>query len=122
MSSCYGESIAGCALTAVFGSQMEVVLVTEVCHREKDHCRNIAIRGPYAPVSEHFTIRVTKCITQMRSNVYIQLQDKRCASMRRNRENRFETAQQAELVNAQLNKCSPATAQLQEPSHRQSAR
>jgi hypothetical protein len=101
---------------------MAVMWVTEVWHREKDHCRNIAIRDPYAPVPEHFTILATKYITQLMPDVYIQLQDKRFASMRRNRENRFETAQQAELVNNQLNKYRPATAQLQVPSHRQSAR
>lgn len=122
MSSCYGESIAGRALRAVFGSHIAVESLTEARRAKKYDCRNIVRRGPYASVAEHLTILGPKYITQLMSNVYIQLQNKRCASMRRNRENRFETAQQAGLVQEQLNKCIPVTAQLRVPGNQQSAR
>jgi hypothetical protein len=122
VSSCYGESIAGCALKPIFASQMAVVSVTGARHSAKEDCRKIGFRGQFTSVLVCFTTPGFKNIIHLRSNLYIQLQDKGFASMRRNRENRASTAQRAELAREQLNKRIPATARIRMPSHRQSER
>lgn len=122
VSSCYGESIAGCALKPTFDSRTAVVSVTGARHSVKNGCRNIGFRGPFTSVLSCFTTLGFRNIIQLGSNLYIQLQDKGFASMRRNRENQAMTALRAELTREQLNKYIPETARIRMPSHRQSER
>lgn len=120
MSACFGESIAGRALSLVFGDRLgSIPRLWRGSSHEKLQAKSCGKAASPIDIGVYFPPRL-KNITQLITSLYIQPQNKEFASMRQNRRKQAVTAQRVELLHESSSGCTTATAQMQVPSNQQS--